>query len=99
MEFFWLVLQATPLLDKYIFSTFKSAFGGRVRFIVSGGAPLSTHVEEYLTTVLCTPVFQVRPCNIASNQSWNLSHPERAFLLLKPHKERRSSALSYFKYQ
>ena len=62
---FCLVPQATPLLDKYIFSTFKSAFGGRVRFIVSGGAPLSTHVEEYLTTVLSTPVFQVRPCNNA----------------------------------
>lgn len=52
-------MQATPLLDKYIFSTFKGAFGGRVRFIVSGGAPLSTHVEEYLSTTLCTPVFQV----------------------------------------
>ena len=52
------LLQATPLLDRYIFSTFKSAFGGRVRFIVSGGAPLSTHVEEYLAVTLCTPVFQ-----------------------------------------
>ena len=51
--------QATPLLDRYLFSTFKAAFGGRVRFIVSGGAPLSSHVEEYLATTLCTPVFQV----------------------------------------
>ncbi len=54
-------VQATPLLDKFIFAPFKSAFGGRVRFIVSGGAPLSTHVEEYLTTALSTPVFQVGP--------------------------------------
>lgn len=61
------LLQATPLLDKYIFSTFKSAFGGRVRFIVSGGAPLSTHVEEYLAVTLCTPVFQA-------------SHPAKLFL-------------------
>ncbi len=53
-------VQATPLLDKFIFAPFKSAFGGRVRFIVSGGAPLSSHVEEYLTTALSTPVFQVR---------------------------------------
>ena len=60
------LLQATPLLDKYIFSTFKSAFGGRVRFIVSGGAPLSTHVEEYLAVTLCTPVFQA-------------SHPAKLF--------------------
>ncbi|BDA46672.1 Long chain acyl-CoA synthetase 3 [Coccomyxa sp. Obi] len=50
--------RATPLLDKYLFNTFKKAFGGRVRFIVSGGAPLSTHVEEYLKVTLCTPVFQ-----------------------------------------
>lgn len=57
------MVQATPLLDKYIFSPFKAAFGGRVRFIVSGGAPLSTHVEEYLTTALCTPVFQVDAYN------------------------------------
>jgi hypothetical protein len=54
--------QATPLLDHYLFSTFKGAFGGRVRFIVSGGAPLSSHVEEYLATALCTPVFQARAC-------------------------------------
>lgn len=53
-------VQATPLLDKYLFNTFKKAFGGRVRFIVSGGAPLSTHVEEYLKVTLCTPVFQAR---------------------------------------
>lgn len=52
-------MQATPLLDRYLFNTFKKAFGGRVRFIVSGGAPLSTHVEEYLKVTLCTPVFQV----------------------------------------
>lgn len=73
-------VQATPLLDKYIFSTFRSAFGGRVRFIVSGGAPLSTHVEEYLTTALCTPVFQVTHPSAASDLSvcvrqWCLQHP------------------------
>ena len=62
--------QATPLLDRYLFSTFKAAFGGRVRFIVSGGAPLSSHVEEYLATTLCTPVLQVgwafRMCSIVT---------------------------------
>jgi hypothetical protein len=52
-------VQATPLLDRFLFSTFKKAFGGRVRFIVSGGAPLSTHVEDFLKVTLCTPVFQV----------------------------------------
>jgi long-chain acyl-CoA synthetase len=52
------VEKATPLLDKLLFKTFKQAFGGRVRFIVSGGAPLASHVEEFLTVTLCAPVFQ-----------------------------------------
>jgi len=50
--------QATPLLDRLLFKTFKQAFGGNVRFIVSGGAPLASHVEEFLTVTLCAPVFQ-----------------------------------------
>lgn len=66
--------QATPLLDRYLFSTFKKAFGGRVRFIVSGGAPLSTHVEEYLKVTLCTPVFQV---GYPSSHATLLFHPRR----------------------
>lgn len=53
-------MQAAPLLDALLFKTFKQAFGGRVRFIVSGGAPLATHVEQFLTVTLCAPVFQVR---------------------------------------
>lgn len=52
--------QATPWLDRFLFKPFKQAFGGRVRFVVSGGAPLATHVEEFLAAALCAPVFQVR---------------------------------------
>lgn len=50
--------RAAPLLDKLLFKPFKAAFGGRVRFIVSGGAPLASHVEDYLQAALCCPVFQ-----------------------------------------
>jgi long-chain acyl-CoA synthetase len=50
--------KAAPLLDSILFKTFKQAFGGRVRFIVSGGAPLATHVEKFLAVTLCAPVFQ-----------------------------------------
>lgn len=52
-------MQSAPLLDKLLFNTFKQAFGGRVRFIVSGGAPLASHVEDFLAVTLCAPVFQV----------------------------------------
>jgi len=53
--------QATPVLDWLLFHRFRAGFGGRVRFIVSGGAPLSTGVAEYLAATLCCPVFQARP--------------------------------------
>ncbi|KAK9812539.1 hypothetical protein WJX73_007361 [Symbiochloris irregularis] len=49
---------ASPFLDSTLFKPFKKAFGGRVRFIVSGGAPLAKHVEEYLAASLGAPVFQ-----------------------------------------
>ena len=58
-------LQATPLLDYLLFHRFRAGFGGRVRFIVSGGAPLSTGVAEFLSVALCCPVFQARPARIA----------------------------------
>ena len=50
--------QAAPILDSLLFKTFREAFGGRVRFIVSGGAPLATHIEQFLSVTLCAPVFQ-----------------------------------------
>ena len=53
--------QASPLIDATLFKKFREAFGGRLRFIVSGGAPLATHIEEYLACALCCPVFQVCP--------------------------------------
>ena len=53
-------LQASPLMDRIVFKKTKAAFGGRVRFVVSGGAPLGPSVEEFLHIALCCPVLQVR---------------------------------------
>ncbi len=50
--------QAAPLLDNIVFSAIKKGFGGRLRFVVSGGAPLGSSVQEFLQIVLCCPILQ-----------------------------------------
>ena len=44
-------------VDQLIFKRIRQATGGRVRFIVSGGAPLSAHVEDFCNVCLA-PVLQ-----------------------------------------
>eukprot|EP00775_Hariotina_reticulata_P012349 gene12349-12483_t len=44
--------------DKLVFSKVKQGLGGNVKLIVSGGAPLAPHVEEFLKVAMCTPVVQ-----------------------------------------
>ncbi len=51
--------QASPFFDKLVFSKVKARLGGRVRMLVSGGAPLAPHVEEFLKVAFCCPVVQV----------------------------------------
>lgn len=43
--------------DQVVFKPIQSALGGRVRFIVSGGAPLAPHVEDFCN-VCMAPVLQ-----------------------------------------
>lgn len=50
--------KASPLFDKLVFSKIKARLGGKVRFIVTGGAPLANHVEEFLKVCFCCPVVQ-----------------------------------------
>ena len=45
------------LTDSTMFKKIRSALGGQARFIVSGGAPLPAHVEEFCTVCLA-PVLQ-----------------------------------------
>ncbi|XP_076951068.1 long chain acyl-CoA synthetase 4-like [Bidens hawaiensis] len=50
--------KASPISDKIVFSKVKQGLGGRVRIILSGGAPLAPHVEAYLKVVTCAHVLQ-----------------------------------------
>jgi len=44
--------QVTPILDRLIFRSVRMLVGGRVRAILSGGAPLSEDTHDYLRNVL-----------------------------------------------
>ncbi|XP_059653941.1 probable CoA ligase CCL6 isoform X2 [Cornus florida] len=50
--------QAAPLLDKLVFDKIKQGFGGRVRLMLSGAAPLPRHVEEFLRVACCSVLSQ-----------------------------------------
>lgn len=49
--------RASGLLTDFSFSSIRDALGGHVRFIVSGGAPLAAHVEEFCSCCIA-PVLQ-----------------------------------------
>ncbi|VAH78001.1 unnamed protein product [Triticum turgidum subsp. durum] len=56
--------EAAAICDKVVFRNcvycdkVKEGLGGNVRVILSGAAPLATHVEEYLRVVTCAHVLQ-----------------------------------------
>lgn len=50
--------EAAPLLDKLVFDKIKQGFGGKVRIMFSGAAPLPKHVEEFLRVTCCCVVSQ-----------------------------------------
>jgi long-chain acyl-CoA synthetase len=49
---------ASKLFDKLLFNKVRMGLGGRVRLVISGAAPLSGHVEEFLRVIMCAPVLQ-----------------------------------------
>ena len=48
----------TPLLNKTLFRKIRYTIGGRVRKIISGGAPLSPDTHSLTRACLCAPVMQ-----------------------------------------
>lgn len=48
----------TPFLDKLIFKKVAKLMGGRVRIMISGGAPLSADTHEQIRLCLCIDLLQ-----------------------------------------
>uniref|UniRef100_A0A2P2M446 Long-chain-fatty-acid--CoA ligase n=3 Tax=Rhizophora mucronata TaxID=61149 RepID=A0A2P2M446_RHIMU len=50
--------SAAPFFDRLVFNKTKQVLGGRVRILLSGAAPLSRHVEEFLRVISCSTLSQ-----------------------------------------
>lgn len=46
------------IYDFIIFRVMKNVLGGRVRFMVSGGAPLNIEIKSFLTVIFSAPIFE-----------------------------------------
>jgi len=44
--------QQTPIVDKIVFNKIKSLLGGKMRFAITGGAPLSPETHEFIRVCL-----------------------------------------------
>jgi long-chain acyl-CoA synthetase len=50
--------QGTHTVFSFLFKNVRKALGGEVRLIISGAAPLPSHVQEFLTCTMGCPVMQ-----------------------------------------
>ncbi|KAL6071471.1 Long chain acyl-CoA synthetase 7 peroxisomal [Balamuthia mandrillaris] len=50
--------EPTPNLDRLVFSKIQARLGGRVRMIISGSAPLSPTLNDFLRICFCCPLMQ-----------------------------------------
>lgn len=46
------------LYDKLIFNKFRESMGGRVRFMVTGSAPLAKEIVNFMKIAMCCPFFE-----------------------------------------
>jgi long-chain acyl-CoA synthetase len=48
----------STIYDAIIFSTIRNMMGGKIRFFVSGGAPLSIEIKHFLVVCFSAPIFE-----------------------------------------
>ncbi|XP_016376732.1 long-chain-fatty-acid--CoA ligase 3-like [Sinocyclocheilus rhinocerous] len=49
---------STPLCDRLVFRKVRALLGGRLRVLLSGGAPLSAATQRFMNICFCCPVGQ-----------------------------------------
>jgi long-chain acyl-CoA synthetase len=54
--------QPTPIVDKIVFNKIKSLLGGKMRFAITGGAPLSPETHDFIRVCLGLTLVQVHIC-------------------------------------
>lgn len=69
----------TPILNALIFKNMRSIVGGRIRLLLSGGAPLSPDTHDYVRCALCLPLVQgygltesCANCTIMDSDDWSV---------------------------
>jgi len=50
--------MTTPLVDRLVFNKIKALLGGKMRFVISGGAPLSPETHDFIRTCLGVSLVQ-----------------------------------------
>ena len=50
--------MTTPIMDRLIFKNMRNIVGGRIRLLLSGGAPLSPDTHDYVRCALSLPLVQ-----------------------------------------
>ncbi|KAM6185556.1 long-chain-fatty-acid--CoA ligase 5 [Rhynchocyon petersi] len=75
------IIRKNSLWDRLIFSKIQANLGGNVRFMVTGAAPISTPVLNFLRAALGCPVFEAygqtectAGCTITSSGDWTSGH-------------------------
>ena len=58
----WSYMKHGTLTNKFydavIFKAMKNVLGGRIRLMISGGAPLQMEIKTFLTVVFSAPIFE-----------------------------------------
>ena len=52
--------EVTPIMDRLIFHKFKAIVGGKMRMLLSGGAPLAADAHDFVRTCLGITLLQAR---------------------------------------